>query len=238
MTRIDVHRDRIWQQTRVYPLQQEKKLRRYWWNIAGVALQEEAITPDQEVKLLGIILSKRLEFKVHTSDVVNRSKPEHRIVYDRDKVCLQYSQSWRRILSGATWASTWTPKFLLHENKEDKHPLGTLLETARPKEISETGWDLTKALVFIFVYVRVINNWWGKEPKNPIYFGKVCIITSRTSMSKTASFVLLLEFCGCYGKKLKITKEERWDWMSKTIRQLYFFYFNLLCEPHLLTRSL
>ena len=39
-------------------------------------------------------------------------------------------------------------EFLPHDNKKDKHPLGTLLEIARLKEIIKSGsidWDLTKA---------------------------------------------------------------------------------------------
>lgn len=39
-------------------------------------------------------------------------------------------------------------EFLPHDNKKDKHPLGTLLEIARLKEIikaSKITWELTKA---------------------------------------------------------------------------------------------
>lgn len=39
-------------------------------------------------------------------------------------------------------------ELLPHQNEEDEHSLGTLLETGRPKEIIEAGktsWDLTKS---------------------------------------------------------------------------------------------
>lgn len=94
------------------------------------------------------------------------------IAYNRDKLRLQWSQSWCRILGGTTLAGTRMSKFLVHENKEDNHPMGILLATTRPKDILEAGkkivtWLKLKYSICVWVYAIQIKI--NEERKKKLY---------------------------------------------------------------------
>ena len=67
-------------------------------------------------------------------------------------------------------------KFLPHENKEDKRPLGILLETERPKEninASKISWGLTKNWVFDLYCLCKSDRWLMRDKKKKFHLLKI-----------------------------------------------------------------
>ena len=80
--------------------------RKFTWlyNDANLALYLHEITPNQSSAS-----TQQNEWRATSS------KPEHHIAYHRDKMCLQWSQSWWSVLDGGTCDGMRTTEFLLRE---------------------------------------------------------------------------------------------------------------------------